>query len=61
MQEPDTEPMPPMTTISRISYVMAEPKGLGLGAGLIHGQQAPPTPAKKELMHNAKRLWREPG
>ena len=50
--------MPPMTTISRISYVIAEVKALACMVLEYMASIAPPTPAKKELMQKASCLWR---
>ena len=51
MQLPEIEPMPPMTTISRISYVIVEAKGSAWTVVWNMANSAPPTPAKKlEIM-----------
>ena len=58
MQLPVTEPMPPITTMSKISYVMAEVKLLACTLFWYIASIAPPTPAKKLLRQKANCLCR---
>ncbi len=57
MQLPEIEPMPPMTTMSRISYVMADLNVLAWTVVWYMASSAPEMPAKNEEMMNAMRLW----
>src|SRR5574344_475367 len=57
MQLPVTLPMPPITTMSKISYVIADLNWLAWIVVWNIASSAPEMPAKKELMTNAKRLW----
>ena len=56
MQLPEIEPMPPMTTMSRISYVMADLNVLAWTVVWYIASSAPEMPAKNEEMMNAMRF-----
>ena len=56
MQLPEMEPMPPMTTMSRISYVMADLNVLACTVVWYMASSAPEMPAKKDEIVNAMRL-----
>ena len=56
MTLPDMDPMPPRTTIRRISYVMVEVKVLACTWFINMASSAPPMPAKKLLMIKLMRL-----